>query len=71
MILQEGFTQSDFDSCRNSIYDIVGHLGGEDIVEMSTGVVLMEGYWDIDDEGQTSPHFWYNKQELDKRNINY
>lgn len=41
----------------------------------SPSVVLMTAYTDIDEEGNSSagdcPHFWYDKQTLDKLNIKY
>ena len=73
--LKSNFTQNEFDDAVKDLQEIVATNGGEIKVyieePLGKAVTIVDGYWDFDDEGKSSPCFWYNKQELDKRNIKY
>lgn len=73
---EKTFNQEQFDIFKEALQDTVingldcdMYLNEEE--EPFERTILMEGYWDIDDEGETTPHFWYNKKELDERGIKY
>ena len=73
---ENNLTQELFDKYKEDVFCIVEGGGMCNIYitkknEPIGTTTLMEGYWDIDDEGGSSPHFWYNKKELDEHNIKY
>ena len=77
---EDNLTQEQFDSFKEDIKHVTinggGYCGINTIYlnkesEPIGTTALMEGYWDFDDEGGSCPHFWYNKKELDKHNIEY
>lgn len=73
---ENNLTQEEFDSFKDCLQNVVMDGGVCNMYlnkesEPIDTTTLMEGYWDIDDEGKSSPHFWYNKKELDEHNIKY
>lgn len=62
--------QKTFEKAVNEVKELV-HKEVADIDIVYDGHVLFNGYIDIDDEGKSTPHYWYNKEILDINNINY
>lgn len=78
--LPEDFTQDLFNIALEAVKKGIHYAGiYEPRIEVeesylgSKTINLVECYMDMDEEhpGQSIPHIWYNKSELDKRNIKY
>lgn len=63
-------TQQSFDKAVRIVSDIV-KADGADIEVMYNGKIIFNGYIDICEDGKHRPHFWYNKDFLDKYGIKY
>lgn len=77
--LSNNFTQKEFDTALSQLKDVVINDLADAVIIVDQ-IVLVDGYIDIavldGDNGELEyhhdhPHFWYNKYELDKRNIKY
>lgn len=71
--LPNNFSQTVFDKWLKELQDKVLD-GAECKLITLSGTLIVDGYWDIEADSSGAydcPHFWYNKQELDKRNIKY
>lgn len=84
IILPSNFTQEQFDQAVTELKDIVinQHDNCQILLETDSTdkeIVIVDGYMDIDvdfDENGNPfsgsfPHFWYNKQLLNSKNIQY
>ena len=63
-------TQQTFTKMVNIVKGLVKH-DGADIEVIYKGEVIFNGYIDMDDYGNDTPHFWYNKKVLDAHKIKY
>lgn len=68
--ISDNFSQPIFNKWVHDLQETV-MTGRECQMVTLSGTLMVDGYWDFDDEGKSSPHFWYNKKELDKRGIKY
>ena len=74
--LKKGFTQQEFDEALNELQENVLTGGKGQIQEINDNnpnfpILLVDGYWDIGDEGKPEPCFWYSKAKLNERVIRY
>lgn len=64
-------TQQTFNKAVNIVMDLV-KSDGADIEVTYKDQVIFNGYVDIEAEtGKDTPHFWYNKEVLDRYGIDY
>lgn len=64
-------TQQTFNKAVNIVMDLV-KSDGADIEVTYKDQVIFNGYMDIEAEtGKDTPHFWYNKEVLDRYGIDY
>ena len=64
-------TQQTFNKAVNIVMDLV-KSDGADIEVTYKDQVIFNGYIDIEAEtGKDTPHFWYNKEVLDRYGIDY
>ena len=64
-------TQENFNKAVNIVMDLV-KSDGADIEVTYKDQVIFNGYMDIEAEtGKDTPHFWYNKEVLDRYGIDY
>jgi hypothetical protein len=64
-------SQQNFTKAVNIVMDLV-KSDGADIEVIYKDKVLFNGYIDIEPEtGKDAPHFWYNKEVLDRYGIEY
>lgn len=64
-------TQQNFTKAVNIVMDLV-KSDGADIEVTYRDQVIFNGYMDISDiTGKETPHFWHNKEVLDKYGIEY
>ena len=63
-------TQQNFTKAVNIVMDLV-QTEGADIEVIYGNQVIFNGYIDIDENGNSRPHFYYNKKVLDANGIIY
>lgn len=63
-------TQQAFTKAVNIVMDLV-ERDSADIEVIYNNEIVFNGYRDYDDNGNDTPHFWYNKKVLDAHGIKY